>query len=248
MFKRVGLLCAALLLAGCTFLERPAAVIPTEVVRGNGGKTLVVVLPGLGDNLRGLKNSGIAAAIHQAMPGADVQLVGLTLTYYSEGRAVQRLHDEVIAPAQQKGYRDIYLTGASMGGMGVLMYEREHPGVARGLILLAPYMGEQELIAEIMSAGGLEKWNPGPVPAQLNRDNVPREEWRLLQSWLRNGDRARDVWLVCGRSDRFHEPAQLVAAVLPREQYIALDGGHAWTVWNAGAREVFGRIASAERK
>jgi len=227
------------------FLEQPKEAIPTETVPGNGGgasKTLVVVLPGLGDNVSALRKSGIADAIHRAVPSADVQLVGLTLAYYSQGRAVKRLHDEVIAPAQRLGYRDIYLAGASMGGMGVLMYEREYPNVARNLVLFAPYMGDKELIGEVNTAGGLKEWNPGPVPAQLNRDNVPREEWRLVQSWLGNPERARNVWLVCGQSDQFYEASKLVAVVLPKQNYLTPPGGHAWKVWTAAAQDVFADI------
>jgi hypothetical protein len=74
---------------------------------------------------------------------------------------------------------------------------------------------------------------------------VPREEWRLVKSWLDNRDRARSVWLICGREDRFYPAAGMVAAVLPGDRYIVQEGGHRWTVWAEGADQVFKRIAAA---
>ena len=155
---------------------------------------------------------------------------------------MQRLHDQVVEPARQRGYREIYLAGASMGGMGAI-FEREHPGELAGLILMAPYIGEPELVNEIRAAGGLARWNAGPLPTELNRDNVPREEWRALQRWIQSPDRARHVWLVCGTDDGFVGAANVLAELLSPGHYISLGGGHAWTVWVAGAREAFARLA-----
>jgi pimeloyl-ACP methyl ester carboxylesterase len=176
------------------------------------------------------------------LPNADVTLVEMTLAYYMEGRAVQRLHDEIVQPAKQQGYREIYLAGASMGGMGVLMYEREYPNEMTGLILMAPYMGDAPLIQEIKAAGGLAQWEAGPVPTELNRNNVPREEWRLAKGWLNQPARAKNVWLICGQGDRFHAAAGMIAVALPADHYLEPEGGHAWSVWMQGANEVFAKI------
>jgi enterochelin esterase-like enzyme len=244
---RASVLSILCLLSGCVFIAKPAPIIPTQLIaatESSDNKQLVIVLPGMGDNLKRLDRSGFAVVVQRHLPNADVMLVELTLPYYMEGRATQRLHDEVIAPARQRGYRDIYLAGASMGGMGVLMYERDHPNQLSGLILMAPYMGEAELMQEIEAAGGVAQWDPGPVPAELNRDLVPREEWRVVKSWVNNPERARNVWLICGRKDQFYQAAGLVAALLPSDRYIVQDGGHKWTVWSAGADTVFKQIAA----
>jgi hypothetical protein len=245
-FPTVLIVCG-IAIASCAYIERPQARIPTETIEAKIArreKPLVIVLPGMGDTLRVLRNSDIAKAIQDGMPDADIMLIEMTLAYYMEGRAVQRLHDEVIQPARQRGVRDIYLAGASLGGMGVLMYEREHPNDARGLILMAPFMGDQSLIKEIEAAGGLANWNPGPSPAQMNRDNVPREEWRVVQSWLTHPERARNVWLICGQSDRFYRAAEIIAAPLPSPNVVALPGGHGWKVWTKGAQQIFSQIGA----
>lgn len=243
--KFVSLLLAALALASCAAVEKPQALIPTETVaaRTPGTATrLVIVLPGRGDDLAALKATGIAAAIQESLPDAQVVLVGLTFPYYTEGRAVQRLHDEIVLPARQRGRSEIYLAGASMGGMGVLLYEREYPNQLSGLVLMAPFMGDASLIEEIKAAGGLPRWKAGPVPATINGDNVGREEWRIAQSWIDNPGRARNVWLICGQGDQFHPAARILASLLPAQNYFAPAGGHAWRVWIQGASAAFALI------
>ena len=235
-------------LASCAVLEKTETLIPTETVPAKvagGARRLVIVLPGRGDDLAALKATGIAAAIQESLPDAEILLAGITMAYYQEGRSVQRLHEEIVLPARQRGFREIYLAGASMGGMGVLLYEREYPRQMSGLVLMAPFMGDGALIEEIKAAGGLQRWNAGPVPAQVNGDNVGREEWRVAQSWLADPARARKIWLICGQQDQFHGAAGMIAPLLPAENYQAPPGGHAWRVWTPAATRAFAQIAAA---
>ena len=137
------------------------------------------------------------------MPDADVVLTGISLAYYMEGRMPQRLHEEIILPARERGYKEIWLVGASMGGMGALMYDRQYPGDATGLVLLAPFLGGREVLKQIDVAGGLDKWEAGPVPAAVDKDNFDRELWRYLKTWHgQSSSRSNDVWLGYGKSDR----------------------------------------------
>ena len=245
---RISLLyfAVACALSGCLFLAKPAPQIPTELLPAPSGHAdrLVIVLPGRGDDLAMLRKSGIADVIQQSLPNADVLLAEVTLAYYMQGRATQRMHSEIVEPAKQKNYREIYLAGASMGGMGVLMYEREYPNDMSGLILMAPYMGDAALTKEIKAAGGVTHWDPGPVPPELSRDLVPKEEWRVVKSWSASSPRSKNVWLICGRSDRLHEAAKLIAPELPTDHFIEVDGSHAWKVWTVGATRAFSQIAA----
>ncbi|TJY61892.1 hypothetical protein E4T66_06480 [Sinimarinibacterium sp. CAU 1509] len=162
----LGLLLLSLLQSGCLAAFRPVPEqIPTQAIDGAGAHhRQVVVLPGRADDLEGLRRSGIVEAIQQGDPQADVLLVGATPGYYREGRLVERLHDQIVAPARARGYRWIALVGASMGGFGALMYQRVHPGEIDALLLLAPYMGDERLQRDIVDAGGVGGWNPGPLP------------------------------------------------------------------------------------
>src|SRR5882724_740034 len=174
----VALLSCIAVASSCMFMQKPRAIIPTETVAAQAvsdSKRMVIVLPGYGDTLATLKKSGVAEVIQHNFPEAEVVLVELSLPYYMEGRGVQRLHEEVVEPARRRGIRDIYLAGASMGGMGVLLYEREYPNEMRGLILMAPFLGDAAIMQEIEASGGIEHWTPGPTPEPMNRNNTSRE-------------------------------------------------------------------------
>jgi hypothetical protein len=226
------LVAIAFALAGCLPAVDPQAPVPQALIPAASAPTrLVVVLPGRGDDVQALRESGIAPAIQSAWPDADVVLTGLGFGYYMQGRAPQRLHDEVIVPARARGYREVWLLGASMGGMGTLMYDRAYPGDADGLVLLAPYLGDRKLLDEIRTRG-LGQWEAGPVPAEVDAGNYQRELWRHLQGWRGNPARTRSVWLGYGAEDRLAEAMPPLAGLLPQDHVVVAEGGHAWTVWS----------------
>lgn len=240
------LLCVLVLglgLSACVAGGSPDRPIPTRLVAATQTpQRLVVVLPGRGDDLAGLRRSGVTEVIQATWPDADVQLVELTLGYYRQGRAAERLHDEVIAPARGSGrYREVWLVGASMGGMGTLLYERLHPGELDGLVLMAPYLGDRPILREVAAAGGLAQWRPGPEQP-IDAGNWQRELWRHLQSLQRDPDRARRIWLTYGDRDRLRAAMPLLTPALPPAQVLVRDGGHAWKVWSPALGEVLRRI------
>lgn len=232
------LVALSLALAGCLPAVNPQAPIPQALVPSAEAPTrLVVVLPGRGDDVQALRESGIAPAIQAAWPDADVVLAGLGFGYYMQGRAPHRLHDEVIVPARARGYREVWLMGASMGGMGTLMYDRAYPGDADGLVLLAPYLGDRALVDDIRTRG-LAQWDAGPVPAEVDAGNYQRELWRHLQGWRHAPARTRSVWLGYGASDRLAGAMPPLAGLLPEDHVVVLEGGHAWKVWSPLARRL----------
>jgi|HigsolmetaAR202D_1030399.scaffolds.fasta_scaffold06586_6 pimeloyl-ACP methyl ester carboxylesterase len=248
-FRRIAGVACTLLLGACMSLPPTSESIPVREIRAPSGSSerVVVVLPGRGDDLAMLERSNIAQQIQEKLPDTDVLLVEATLAYYMEGRLVERLHDQVIAPARAR-YREVWLTGASMGGLGVMMYEHQHPGEVTGLVLMAPFMGPASLQREIRAAGGVASWDPGPRPSALTRENVAREVWRVVRSWIDNPQRARNVWLVCGQEDRLRAAAELVATALPAEQTLLPPGNHRWTVWAPAAAEALATTISMNKR
>ncbi|MGH8107516.1 MAG: serine aminopeptidase domain-containing protein [Arenimonas sp.] len=219
-----------------------------QATRQDTHKVLVVVLPGRGDDVARLKSGGIAQAIQGAMPEADVMLTGIGFAYYMEGRMPQRLREEIILPARMRGYQEIWLVGASMGGMGALMYDREYPGDAHGLVLLAPYLGSRKVLNEIDAAGGLKSWDAGPASPAIDGNNYDRELWRYLKSWQKeNYSRSRNVWLAYGSKDRLSATMPPLEQLLDSRQVLLREGGHAWVVWTPAAKEIFAAI-NAERR
>ncbi len=246
----VALLFALIGLSGCASLRtaEDAPPIPTlHLPAPQPATRVVVILPGRGDDLADLRRSGIAEAVQGAWPDADVVFAELRLGDYRRGDAPQRLHAQVIAPAHAKGYREVWLGGASMGGMGTLMHERLYPGDVDGLLLLAPYLGGRAILNEIRQAGGLAQWTPGPEQP-VTAKSWQRELWRHLQSWRQDPARTRQVWLAYGDRDRLRDAIALLAPQLPADRVLVLPGGHTWTVWSPAAGELLRRAEAATQE
>ncbi len=240
--RAAAAVCLVLLLAGCYQRGDAGVPIPHALVPAPVKATrLVVVLPGRGDDLAAMQRTGMAPAIQAAWPDADVILTGLALDYYDQGRAPQRLREEIVAPARRHGYREVWLAGASMGGMGTVMYDQAYPGEMDGLILLAPYMGEEPLLREIQAAGGLHAWAPG-APAAISRENFQRELWRHVRSWLGDGELKPEIWLAYGDRDRLKAVMPLLAPAMEPDQVLVRQGGHDWKVWSSVTGEILARI------
>jgi hypothetical protein len=195
-------------------------------------RKLVVMLPGRGDSLADLEKRHVAQLIQKQWPDADVILTGLTMPFYLQGHAPQRLQQEVIAPALARKPRQLWLAGISLGGMGALLYDLAYPGQAHGLLLLSPYLGDAPIHAEIRKAGGLKHWNPGP-PQPLGPKTFQRELWRHVQHMGQDHERTQTTWLAYGASDRFRKPDTLMASILPTDHVLMLPGSHDWRLWRS---------------
>lgn len=233
-------------LTSCVSVGDASKPIPTITIPAQQkAHRLVVVLPGRSDDLDALKRSGVAEAIQEAWPDADVILAELAMPYYTDRIAPRRLHDEVIAPARRRGYTQIWLSGASLGGMGTLLYARDYPDDIDGAVLLAPYLGEPEILKEIQDAGGISRWNPGPP--QAGDDAWQRELWRHLQSWTRKPEATRNIWVVYGDRDPLREAMPLLEPLLLKQHILIRPGGHTWRMWSPAMGEVLSKVSQETR-
>ncbi|MGY3264497.1 alpha/beta hydrolase [Lysobacter sp. HA35] len=156
----------------------PTALLPSKA----GSHRLVVVLPGRRDRLESLRRSGVGEAIQRVWPDADVLFAELSMPYYLDRSAPRRLHDEVLMPARRRAYTEIWLVGASLGGMGGILYDGMYPGQVDGMVLLAPYTGERDIHDEIRAAGGLDAWQPSA--STIDEKNLwQRDLWAQMKTW-----------------------------------------------------------------
>jgi len=216
------------LLAGCTLF--PASGDRLEVLELGGRcsalpDTLLVLLPGRYDHPRDLVENGFVRAVGERGLDADIVIPDLHFGYYMRRIEVERLHEDVIRPAREKGYRHIRLAGISLGGLGALHYVQTQPGMVDEVVLIAPYLGESAIHHEILRAGGLKTWDPG----QWTSDDYERTLW----AWLRRHGAGADpvISLGYGRSDSFAMSNRLLAALLPENRVTSTPGGHEWASW-----------------
>lgn len=218
-----------LLALGCVKPRPAAAPLRTLEIRPatDGSRDLIVLLPGRRDRPEDFARAGFGELAARAGVRARMVAVDAHLGYYFQRTIVGRLREDVIAPARAAGAERIWLAGVSIGGTGSLLYAIEHPEDVQGLLLLAPFLGEEKVIDEVAAAGGLRGYE---APEPLSAADFQRRIWR----WLGSGDRDKiPVYLGWGKRDRFARANSLLGETLPPERVFNVPGGHGWGAWRA---------------
>jgi pimeloyl-ACP methyl ester carboxylesterase len=184
----------------------------------------MVWLPGAYHAARDFLAAGFAEAVRTRRIALDLELVDMELAHVGDRSALQRLRSDIVVPARTAGV-SIWLGGISLGGLFALDYAASYPDELDGLCLLAPYLGNRMLTAEIAQAPGLAAWQPG----QLAETDEERRIWRYIKS--RRED-SRPLYLGFGREDRFAAAHELLAATLPAGSVDVIAGGHEWSTWS----------------
>ena len=236
---RLVFVCFGLLLGGCYFMQSASQPIPTQIVRlSEAASGLVVMLPGFGDGPQDFIDSGFVASVRDASSNLDVVAVNAHWGYYRDYTVVERLRQDVIQPALER-YDHIWLVGISMGGFGAAAYAQTYPQHVEGLILLAPFMGSQEVVEQVLAAGALADWvSPDLTVIEDVRERRFFELWQFYQGYAAAPDREPRLYIGFGDQDHLRPPNQHVASVLDAQQSLMLAGGHKWTVWKPLFREL----------
>ena len=150
----LGVLCAT----GCGLFFRapaPIATIPYPSADRASARDLLVLLPGRRDRASTFAAEGVVRIAERAVPALDIVAVDATVGYYIHRNLPERLLADVIEPARTQGYRSMWLSGISMGGLGALLFAQRNPSAISAVIVVAPFLGEEEVIDEIERAGGV---------------------------------------------------------------------------------------------
>ncbi len=230
--SRIGLVLLVIVLGGCSLFYPTSVPIPSHPrpAADEQAPCLLVMLPGRGDGAADLERAGLVELVRRHAPAVDVLLVDAHFGYYYERSLIERLDEDVIGPARAQGYERIWLLGISMGGLGALLYASERGDQIDGLILLAPFLGDEELIDEIEAAGGLAAWR---APAAIAPDDYQRALWSWLREHTRQPQRRPGIFIGWGTADPFARANGLLAAALPPDRHRSTTGGHQWAPWRA---------------
>jgi pimeloyl-ACP methyl ester carboxylesterase len=243
----LSLLLATLLAGGCAWLRPTASPMPAQAFGELGparARGVVVLLPGFGDRPADFDKNGFVRIWHQLAPGYDVVAADAHFGYYRKGTVIEALHDGVVAPLYARGYREIWLSGVSMGGHGAIAYARSHPERIAGLILLAPYMGPKDVVAAVSGAGGLCRWT-APANFAKDADGFARANFAWLQTVACRPGTAISLWLAVGEADHLLASDRLLGDVLPAGRFLRLPGGHNWDVWTPALEALLARALRA---
>jgi pimeloyl-ACP methyl ester carboxylesterase len=202
------LLLLALLSSGCHLRPAPVPLRTIEVepgIPGPGSRSLVVLLPGRRDSPEDFVRFGWGELARKAGVGARIVAADAHMGYYYRRTILERLREDVIAPARAQGVDRIWLAGISLGGTGAILYSIEHPEDVRGIALFAPYLGEEE---------------------PRNQPDFQQHMW----AWFKAGP-TTPIYLGWGMEDGFAPMNGLLGKTLPPERVFTAPGGHDWKAW-----------------
>jgi pimeloyl-ACP methyl ester carboxylesterase len=219
---------------GCLFLPKTTNPIQTLEYRwepGNRQERLLVYLPGRRDKAEDFVKQGLWDELKAQDKPFDVVAVDAHLGYYFDQSIVTRLMLDVIEPARQQGYKEFWVVGNSLGGLGAMLTEVQQPGTWKGMFLLAPYLGDDKKFFEsIDETGGLSQWTPDYN--YKGREFMPKL-WEWIRDYAKSPQNNPVIFLGYGNSDRLLPEIEYLLPILPDDHVVAMDGGHEWSVWSS---------------
>ena len=222
------MLALALAPAGCAWMYSAPAPVPTQFYPASPNRqasTLLVLLPGRGDKMTDWAGHGFVDDLKAAGLPIDVVAVDAHIGYYMKETIVDRVRTDVVEPARQRGYRHIWIGGASMGGLGSLILASRLPGTFDRVILLSPYLGPSSLIDQITQAGGPARWTP------TDPNDPYQHVWRWLQQYRQPGAPMPVMTLGFANQESLAPAHRLLAQLLPADRVFSIDGKHGWAWW-----------------
>jgi len=222
------LLLSVLIISGCAAVQYwPDDKLSRDDAGMSGRhKTLIVFLPGIEDTAWDFRKFGFQQALKARGIQADTVAVNAHAGYYVSQEIVERLHQDVILPARAKGYRDIWLVGVSLGGLGSLLYTRAHQDEINGVVLIAPFLGRKSAIARLTG--------PEPTPKMSLFNVLPPGFEPELWAWLdehANNPASPPIYLAYGSMDKLIYAHRALQPLLPPERALAIPGDHTWPTW-----------------
>jgi pimeloyl-ACP methyl ester carboxylesterase len=212
---------------------------------GEHRRRLFVFLQGRFDRASDFVRHGLISSAQGLILGLDCVAVDATIGYYFDGSIADRLQREIIGPARSVGYREIWIVGVSMGGLGAFFHERAYPGEVNGLILLAPFLGDDlALFREMDAAGGPASWSGSQplIAPERQKAEFQRGLWQFLGRTRFDRTLQLETWMAYGGDDRLLPGIERLKSLLPAERVIPLAGGHTWEVWTRGFAEILAKI------
>ena len=228
------------IISACGYSSKATqAIDTTKYIAGTGStKTLLVMLPGIRGNDKSFAKNDFITILESNDIDVDVLAIDAHFAYYKNKSLIDRLQQDVIKLAKQQGYENIWLLGISLGGLGSMLYTNQRPEDISGVILIAPYLGDKELLDEIKSYANLQEWLE--YVKQINRENyketISEKQRKIAQHlWLpllqRKCYPQKPIYLLYGEKDKLKYSNDILATCLRKDRIVRMQGKHNWSTW-----------------
>ena len=193
---------------------------------GQPATRLWVMLPGAYMKPADFVSAGFVDALHQRGLSHAVALFEAGIPELADGSAQAALHDFLQDQAGDPACR-VSLLGISLGAhLALACLARSLAAGADAALLLAPYLGPRDLVAQVARAQTVAEIEQ----AIAARPDLDLEIWR----WLRQPPSgAPQIFLGYGSGDRFAAAHALMAGTPAPHHVDVQPGGHDWPVWSA---------------
>jgi pimeloyl-ACP methyl ester carboxylesterase len=220
--KSLALFLVIIVILGC-YTNAPLKTLYYKTEEYSYQKKMVIFLRGRGGSHKDFASEGFINEIKTRKLPFDMAAPNAHLGYYIGETLVPRLKADIIEPAKAKGYETFWLVGVSMGGLGALMYTRQHPKDVEGVCLISPFLGYDKIIREIADAGGVREWDPGEY--DMNND-WQRMFWNWLKQYSDGEIQLPSIYLGYGAVDTYATAQGLLRDILPSDHVFTTPGGH----------------------
>lgn len=193
---------------------------------GQAATRLWVMLPGAYMKPADFISAGFVEALRERRLSHAVALVDAGVPELADGSAQAALHEFLQGQAGDPACR-VSLLGISLGAhLALACLARSLVPGAEAALLLAPYLGPRDLIAQVARAQTVAEIEQSIA----TRPDLDLEIWR----WLRQPPiGAPQIFLGYGSSDRFAAAHALMARAPASHHVDVQPGGHDWPVWAA---------------
>ena len=126
---------------------------------------------------------------------------------------------------------------------GSLWIKNEYPDRIAAVVLIAPYLGPEEVVDAVARSESIGHWE-ADLAGEPTKDEFPWIWIRELEE--SEGGLARSVTIAFGEKDRFRPGAVIVAERLPPHRVFRNPGGHDWKTWLELWRAMLGSTSRHE--
>lgn len=201
--------------------------IRDPVPNGRAATHLWVMLPGAYMKPADFIAAGFVDAVRRRGLPHDIALLEANIAEVADGSALRLLQEFLRGEGAVAGRR-VCLVGISLGAhlaMACLARaahggdEARAAGSVASALLLAPYLGPRDIVAEVAASSG-----------PLAPGDIDRDIWQWLRTRPTGGC---ELYLGYGSEDRFAGAHALMARTLPADRVDTQPGDHSWPVWTA---------------
>ncbi len=233
-FGKWGSVMLLILFLGCSGCMIPKAVVPIpfQLLKAPDGEKverLVIFFPGRKDSPQDFIEHGFLERLWKSGVNADALLVNAHLGYYASETLTERFELDILPLIEQGDYQEVWVVGISLGSLGVLLLDQDHPGIFDKMVLIAPFLGNKKALLKELQTKEANNWDFDA--AGLERD-FQVKLWEHLQAVSDNEEYLDRILLGYGGNDRFVEWQQIFGTLFSSEQiFVDPEGKHRWNAW-----------------